>query len=225
MTLVVAHRGASAAHPPGNTVAALVAAVDLGADWVEIDVHLTADGVPVVHHDPDLADGRSIGASTRADLPAWVPDLATALDACGPLGVNVEIKPDGPDHLRDRLVESVVDELVARGPERFLVTSFAHSIADHVRALAPELPTGLLTIDAAGIDDVIERAASDGHVAIAPWFVLVDDAAVERAHSRGLLVNVWTIDDPTVIRSTARAGVDAIITNVPDVCRRVLSED
>ena len=56
--LVVAHRGASAAHPPGNTVAAFAAAVALGADWVELDVRLTADGALVVHHDPDLPDGR-----------------------------------------------------------------------------------------------------------------------------------------------------------------------
>ena len=70
MTFVVAHRGASAAHPPGNTLAAFTAAAPLGADGVELDTHLTADGVVVVHHDPVFADGRSIGALRAAELPS-----------------------------------------------------------------------------------------------------------------------------------------------------------
>ena len=71
--------GASAAHPPGNTIEAFAAAVALGADSVELDVHLTADGVVVVHHDPDLADGRCLGELRRDELPEFVPTLADVL--------------------------------------------------------------------------------------------------------------------------------------------------
>lgn len=226
MTLVVAHRGASAAHPPGNTLAAFTASIELGADWVELDVHLTVDGIPVVHHDPDLADGRSLGALRRADLPDLVPTLAESIRACGPLGVNVEIKPDGPECLREALIETVVDLLVSLGrPERFLVTSFDHSMMARVRAIDARVPTGLLTMEAAGLDDLVDRAVDEGHAAVVPWWGLIDASFVDRTHERGVAVNVWTVDDPRAMSRLVTMGVDAIITNVPDIGRSVVRDD
>lgn len=224
MTLVVAHRGASTAHPPGNTLAAFSASIDLGADWVELDVHLTADGIPVVHHDPDLSDGRGLGDLRCADLPDRVPTLAESIRACGSLGVNVEIKPDGPERLRDTLIEAVVDLLVSLGrPERFLVTSFDHSIVARVRAIDAHVPTGLLTMEAAGLDGLVDRAVDEGHSAVVPWWVLVDESFMDRTHERGVAVNVWTVDDPGAMGRLVTMGVDAIITNVPDIGRTVVS--
>ena len=78
---VIAHRGASAAAPE-NTLAAFDLARRMGADAVELDVRRTRDGVLVVHHNPGLADGRHIRDTDAADLPATVPDLGAALDAC-----------------------------------------------------------------------------------------------------------------------------------------------
>lgn len=224
MTLVVAHRGASAAHPPGNTLAAFEASAALGADWVELDVHLTADGVPIVHHDPVLADGRDLGDLRREELPAFVPTLAESIESCAPLGVNVEIKPDGPDRLRSALLASVVELLVGLGrPERFLVTSFDHDIVDRTRALAPELPTGLLTFEAPSLEEVLARAVAGGHRAVVPWWGMVDAGFVERAHGAGVEVNVWTVDDPAQMARLVGNGVDAVITNVPEVGRAVVS--
>ena len=102
VTLVVAHRGASAAALE-NTVEAFCRARDLGADWVELDVRRTADGVAVVHHDAHLPDGRRIGGLHAVDLPSHVPGLAEALEACDGMGVVVEIKnlPDDPDFDHD----------------------------------------------------------------------------------------------------------------------------
>lgn len=224
MTYVVAHRGASAACPPGNTVEAFHEAVVEGAEWVELDVHLTADGEIVVHHDPVLADGRSLGELTRSQLPTSIPTLADALHACSPLAVNVEIKPDGPDSLRPQLIENVVALLLSFGDAReFLVTSFDHDIVDQVRGLAPTLPTGLLNADGASLEAHLERASRDGHRAINPWYGIVDQSFVDRAHALGIAVNVWTVDDPDHIRSLANMGVDAIITNVPRRCRDALN--
>ena len=224
MTLVVAHRGASTAHPPGNTLAAFAAAIELGADWVELDVHLTADGIPVVHHDPDLADGRRLGDLRHADLPDLVPTLDESIRACGSLGVNVEIKPDGPERLRDALIEAVVDLLVALGrPERFLVTSFDHSIVARVRDIDAQVPTGLLTMQAAGLGGLVDRAVDEGHAAVVPWWGLVDESFIERTHARGVAVNVWTVDDPGAMGRLVAMGVDAVITNVPDIGRTVVS--
>ena len=225
MTMVVAHRGASTACPPGNTVEAFAEAVIQGADWVELDAHLTADGEIVVHHDPVLADGRVLGEMNRSDLPDSVPTLMEALVACHPLGVNVEIKPDGVFELRPQLIASVVELLRSFGNSReFLVTSFDHDICDQVRTLDASLPTGLLNSSGDSLRADLERAASAGHVAINPWYGIVTEDFVAEAHSLGVAVNVWTVDDPGVIRSLCEIGVDAIITNVPRLCREVLSE-
>lgn len=225
MALVVAHRGASAACPPGNTVEAFAEAVIQGADWVELDAHLTADGEIVVHHDPVLADGRVLGEMNRSQLPDSIPTLEEALAACHPLGVNVEIKPDGVFELRPQLISNVVELLRSYGKTReFLVTSFDHQICDQVRSLDATLPTGLLNSSGDSLRADLQRAASVGHVAINPWYGTVTNDFVAEAHSLGVMVNVWTVDDPEAIRSLRDSGVDAIITNVPRLCREVLSE-
>lgn len=223
MPLVVAHRGASAAHPPGNTVAAFAAAVGLGADWVELDVRPTADGALAVHHDAELPDGRTIAEVAAADLPAWVPLLAAALDACGPLGVNVELKADCPPGTHAAMVAAVVAELRERGePARWLLTSFEWSLMAAARELAPELPTGLLFFDPRQADPAVEQAVSGGHSAVNPWDGAVDAAYVALAHDAGVAVNVWTVDDPARIVELAGWGADGVITNVPEVARAAL---
>jgi len=224
MTLVVAHRGASAAFPPGNTVEAFAGAVAELADWVELDVHLTADREVIVHHDPVLADGRIIGELTCDELPSFIPTLSVALEACAGLCVNVEIKPDGLDELRPLLIDQVIEVLSETGkPDNYLVTSFDHDIVGAVRAAAPQLPTGLLMFEGS-LDEVLDRAVAVGHRAINPWAPLVDHEFVRRAHSLGIAVNVWTVDDPDQIKLLHEIGVDAIITNTPRRCRDILSE-
>lgn len=223
MTLVIAHRGASAAHPPGNTLAAFSASGPSGADGVELDVHLSADGVVVVHHDPVVADGRSIGELTVDELPDHIPSLEAALAACGPLTVNIEIKPDGPERLRAQLIERAIADAHVE-PHRFLYTSFDHSIVDRVRELVPDTSTGLLTMDGAALDAVLDRAASGGHDAVAAWYPFLDATVIDRAHGLGLRVIAWTVDDPDRMRALIDAGIDAIITNVPDVGRSVVNE-
>lgn len=223
MPLVVAHRGASAAHPPGNTVEAFAAAVALGADWVELDVRPTADGALAVHHDAELPDGRTIAELAAADLPGWVPLLGAALDACGPLGVNVELKADCPPATHAAMVEAAVAEVRGRGePARWLLTSFEWELMTRARELAPELPTGLLFFDPARTADAVAEAARGGHAAVNPWDPAVDEAFVRLAHDAGVAVNVWTVDDPDRIAELVGLGVDGVITNVPDVARAVL---
>lgn len=223
MTLVLAHRGASAAHPPGNILAAFAASGPSGADGVELDVHLTADGEVVVHHDPVLADGRNIGELQRVELPGSIPTLAESLDACAPLTVNIEIKPDGPVHLRESLIERAVAVAGEHGAaHRFLYTSFDHAIVDAVRALDSGSPTGLLTMDGGALLEVFERAASGGHDAVAVWYPFLDAEVIGRAHVLGLHTIAWTVDDPDRMRRLIDDGVDALITNVPDVGRAVV---
>lgn len=223
MTLVIAHRGASHAHPPGNTVEAFRAARQLGADWVELDVRPTADDVLVVHHDERLPGGGLIAELAASEVPDWVPTLAAALDACEGMGVNVEIKVDPPvaaTAAQDRLVRRTVELLVDLAtPERFLVTSFDWPVVDRVRSLAPQLPTGLLGFDLSKGPDLLDAAAAGGHAAVNPWDPFVTPELVDRAHGLGLQVHTWTVDDPARVAEVVAMGVDGVITDLPDMAR------
>lgn len=217
---ILGHRGASAAAPE-NTVEALALAVRMGADGVELDVRRSADGVLVLHHDPALADGRVVAELTRADLPAWMPTLAEALDACAGAHVNIEVKniPGEPDFDPDAAIVDPVLALLAERDHRddVLLSSFHLRTVDRVKALAPGLRTGLLTLfDPSAVDGVV-LAAERGHDAIHPHHAFVDAALVEAAHGAGLELNTWTVDDVDRLRELARLGVDGIVTNVPDV--------
>jgi len=225
MTQVIAHRGASRAEPE-NTLAAFRRAVELGADAVELDVRRTADDHLVVHHDASLTDGTSIRSTRRAELPAHVPDLDRALDACAGLSVNIEIKndPAEPDHdPSDWVVSRLAAELQRRdaGP-RWLISSFRYETVVRCRRVLPGVRTALLTTDPS--DELLDRLAGDRHHAVHPHVDVVDVGVVRRAHARGLAVNVWTCDDPARMRELIAWGADGICTNVPDVARSVRRE-
>jgi len=221
----MAHRGASAAAPE-NTVEAFRLAGELGADWVELDARLSADGVVVVHHDAHLADGRMLAELTIDEMPDHVPSLAEALEACGDLGVNIEIKnlPDDPDYDADHAVVDAVAGLAQAylGPERTLISSFNMESVDRMHRVDPSLPCAWLFFQMTDPASVVDRAVAHEMAAIHPFDNLVDAAMVRRAHEAGLLVNVWTVDDPERMAALVEMGVDGICTNVPDVCRRVV---
>ena len=227
---IIAHRGASRDFPE-NTVAAFRGAIDQGADWVELDVRRTADGVLVVHHDADL--GRPIAEQRAADLPASVPTLTTALAACEHLGVNVEIKhtPHEPgfDPARS-LAEAtlaVIADAARPATAPALITSFDLGMIDRVHQLDPSMPTGLLTLGVAPerVERVVALAHDRGHVALHPDDASTDAALVEAAHAAGLACNVWTVDEPQRLRELGALGVDGVITNVPAAARRALGHD
>lgn len=225
MTLVIAHRGASAAAPE-NTVAAFRLAAELGADAVELDARRTADGAIVVHHDAHLPDGRLIVENLAAELPADVPSLTEALVACAGLTVNIEIKnlPGDPDHDPDEMVAEAVATAIHASArhDRVLVSSFSMASVDRVRAIDVGVPTAFLVFMVDDVADTLARTVRHGHQAIHPWDGAIDRAFVEAAHRHGLRVNAWTVDDPDRMAALVGWGVDGIVTNVPDVGRRVV---
>lgn len=225
MTQVIAHRGASTAAPE-NTLEAFRLAQQMGAQWVELDARRAADGVVVVHHDARLADGRILAEVSSEDLPDYIPNLAEALETCADTGVNIEIKnlPSDPDYDEDQLVADAVAGLVQAylGPERALITSFNIDAVDRIRAVDPSIPCGWLLFEMTDPASAVGRAVAHEMRAIHPWDVLVDVNFVNRAHAEGLLVNVWTVDDPERMVQLIEMGVDGICTNVPDVARRVI---
>lgn len=210
MTKVYAHRGASAVEPE-NTIAAFLRARELGADGVELDVRRGL----LVHHDAEPA--------------GHPPSLAAALDACAGMTVNIEIK-NLPGEADFDPEEQLAAEVVAllherRGRDDVIVSSFNLAAIDRVRELDGSVPTGFLVMVAPGDDvagRVVDRCRRHGHGAIHPHHIGVTARFVELAHHAGLAVNTWTVDDPGRMRDLAALGVDAIITNVPDVARSTL---
>lgn len=240
MTQVIGHRGAPQVELE-NTLGAFRAAVHLGADGVELDVRRTADGRLAVHHDAHLADGRAIAGTAQSDLPREVPDLSDALDACRDLDVvNVELKnwPDEVDFDGTfGVVETLVEVLLARPADersRLLVSCFHLPSVDRVRALAPDLATAWLVVGPVAAVGATEEDAGDpvaamvaevaehGHGALHPHHAFVTPDLVARAHAAGVAVNTWTCDDPERIAWLADVGVDAVVTNVPDIALSAL---
>jgi glycerophosphoryl diester phosphodiesterase len=232
--LVLAHRGARQ-RAPENTLAAFAAARAQGADGVELDVRRTRDGALVVHHDPGPEGGPVLAsvdfAEVRRAFPA-IPTLAEALDACAGLLVNVEIKnlPKEPDFDPDDGVADRVVALLAErgGVDRVLVSSFHLPTIDRVRTGAPHVPTGFLFKNAVRFDRLATLVADRGHRALHPnvWALTGRRVAtcVRAASDRGLEVNVWTVNKPADMVRLAAAGVDGLVTDVPDVARAALGQ-
>ncbi len=225
MTQVVAHRGASKAQRE-NTLAAFLAAAEMGADAVELDVRRTRDGVLVVHHNPHLDDGRVICQLDATELPEHVPGVHEALDACEGMWVNVEIKNDpgepdfdGADDIADRTVAA----LRARDDDdgRWLISSFRLETVNRCRALAPSIRTAWLTVDVA--DDAAAVLCSNGHVALHPWVGTLRREHIKECHRHGIQVTTWTCDDPARIAELIGWGIDGICTNIPDIALAIRS--
>lgn len=233
MPLVLAHRGARQVAPE-NTIEAFQVALDQGADGVELDVHRTADAELVVHHD---ADARGLGVLATlpfADIRAARPDIPAldeVLDTCAGALVNIEVKNlpgDADFDPDDAAAELVVRCLTRRGlSDRVIVSSFNLGTIDRVRALDDSVPTGFLIMRGFGALDALDVCQEHGHGALHPFIGLLGgDAAAEvvaRASELGLAVNVWTVNDEENIRRLGDAGVDGIITDVPDLAREVLT--
>lgn len=229
--MVLAHRGGrpgpSAASHRQNTVAAFASAGRLGADGVELDVRRTADGELVVHHDPSIAGMGPIGGLRRGDLPDWVPTLAEALDACGPMVVDIELKnaPTEPGFDPDQQLASAVVALLqgraspdasgSGGGQRWLVSSFWPDTVAAAVAVAPgEVTAGLLV--PAGLDAgaLVDRAKALGCRVLAPWWTEAGDpTVVDAAHRAGLAVAAWTVEGVQPLAAVMAAGVDLVITD------------
>ena len=226
--LVIAHRGASADFPE-NSLDAFSGALEQGADWIELDVRRSKDGVLVVHHDAHLADGSLIRDLDSDCLPEGVPSLAEAFEASENMGVNIEIKhlPGEPDFDEVNLVcEAVVGLVRAYRPaDKILVSSFDMNAINRIKETDPSIATGWLVAERSDGIQILDRVKAHNHTSINPWDELVDQSLIEQAHSRGLNVNVWTVDDERRILQLSEWGVDGIITNFPGLAVEVLNQE
>lgn len=224
----MAHRGASKVEVE-NTTMAFSRALEMGANAVELDVRRCATGELIVHHDAKLSDGRTIIQVRKTDLPSYIPTLAEALDACGSMWVNIEIKNDSgePDFdPTEQITRDVVDFLKQRGSiERWLISSFRRETVDAVRQIMPELKTAwlVMTLDSHEFERIAKQMGEQGHHALHPWVKSLTEQLVVTFHKHGLKINTWTCDNPLRMQELISWGVDGICTNVPDVALAVIA--
>lgn len=214
--LVGAHRGASADYPE-NTAASFSAATAQGADFWELDVRLSADGVPMVVHDAAI-DHTTRGHGLVRKLTATmlegygIPALATILGlGAGRTYFNVELKTDSD---APRLAAAVVNVIAALRLERhILVSSFDHDALPLIKASAPAVLTGVLYENP--LADPAGYARERGADAVHPYFRLAGARLCNAARDTGLIVVPWTVDRPLYLRYFAAIGAQAVITNRP----------
>jgi glycerophosphoryl diester phosphodiesterase len=233
--LVIAHRGNSSERPE-NTLASFRDALALGAPIVELDVHLTRDGVVVVIHDETLdrtTDGQgrvaelsfdelrrhSAGYPSRfgsAFVEERVPRLEEVLELIrGRARLLIELKhPEGAPV--DGALERATSEIVSRAglSAETAFISFSRVALGACRSRAPELPRGLL---AYRVDDVtLVRAARELECAlILPEKGMLSPALVARAHDERLDVATWIVDDPQELEALAPLGLVGVGSNRP----------
>lgn len=216
MTAVFAHRGCTEGFLE-NTLDAFAEARRLGADGVELDVRLTADGALVVHHDAELPGVGAIAQAGVNDLPAHVPLLAEALAVCEGMVVNVEIKNDPGEPGWDAgeavaaLTAAAIED--AGWTRQVIVSSFQVSTLLAVQAADSRLPLGALWFLVDDPEQSLADAAASGFGAVHPFVTMVDERLVRWAHQRAMLVNAWTVNAAADLAHMVEVGVDAVITD------------
>ncbi len=231
---IIAHRGASA-DAPENTLAAMRQAIDYGTDWVEIDVQETSDDQVVVFHDSDfmklanvdlkiwdatMADLESIDIGSHKD-PAFhaerVPTLAELLTVCkDKTKVVIELKYYGHDKDLEQRVLNIVNGHDMSSDVMYM--SLNINAVNKIKQLDPNCRAGLLLSVLGG---KIQDTKAD-FLAVNAMFV--NRSFIQRAHASGKEVYVWTINDAVTMSRMIGIGVDGLITDKPDLARRVLAE-
>lgn len=222
---IIGHRGAPR-EATENTLASFERALAHGVDAIELDVHSTADGTVVVHHDPAFCvnaggsiAGRAIAALSRAEIEsaargpdALAPALAAVLDLIGDRAIAyVEIK--------GKRIEAAVVRAIQAGRTQCAVHAFDHRAVARVRELAPRLPTGIL-LEARLIDPVAALRTAGATDLWQEW-KMVDEELVAAVHGAGGRVIAWTVNDTAAAEELIRLGVDGLCTDLPGEMRRL----
>jgi len=194
----------------------------------ELDVQITRDGAVVVIHDDTvdrttnghgkvaemtLAEIKRLDAGSGERIPTLDEVFAATAGRCE---LNIELKEAGCE----AKVLAVMRKWNALGAS--MVSSFDWSALEAIRKLDPAVRIGVLAEKDSPA--MLERAVSMDAVAVNPRYDLVTPDLCARAHARGLMVLVWTVDVPEMMRMLVGYGVDGIMTNYPGRLRDVLSD-
>jgi glycerophosphoryl diester phosphodiesterase len=212
-------------HCPENTLLSFQRAAEMGAEWIEFDVHASRDGTLVVIHDQvlerttnghgrvsehPLSHLKTLDAGHGQTIPTLDEVLAWARQTG--IGLDIEVK---------QAPAAAVVEAVRGFEGQLLISSFDHPRLSEIKTLEPRLPIGLLYAHRA-LDPARMAHAARASILLPQWsYVRPED--VEAIHAAGLQIWTWATSDPDALQTLIAAGVDAIATNHPDVLRKILN--
>lgn len=212
-----------------NSLAAFTAALEAGADFIETDAHGTKDGVAVLFHDDELY-GEAISSLTAAELPDFIPTVRDALQQFPHTKFNIDIK----NAEASAPVATVITELAAQN--RVLLTSFDARRRKSTVALAPGTATSpsvsefapALLAGLCGQQWLVKKFLKNFDAIQIPARALGLNIAsprlVKMYHAAGVVVHVWTINNPHEMEVLINNGVDGIVTDRPDLAVTTLKK-
>ena len=240
--IIIGHRGACALAPE-NTISSFKLAVEHGADFIELDAKLSLDGEVMVIHDQTVdrtTDGtgrvnqltcsqlKALDAGSKFDKKfkgEKIPTLDEVFKAVGKQ-VYVNIELTNYSSKNDDLVKKVVEVVKSNQMEkRVLFSSFIPRNLRLIHEMLPEAPVAILCL--VGVTGIFTRSFLLTNVSpnfIHPYLMDVTKRLVEKEHTRGRKVNVWTVNAEKDIRRMIKAGVDGIFTDDPLKARSLLNE-
>jgi glycerophosphoryl diester phosphodiesterase len=221
--LIVAHRGA-AAYEPENTVRSFEKAFQLGADFVELDIRLSKDGVLVIIHD-EVVDRTTNGSGFVRNLTlnqlklldagkgGKIPTLNEVLERFNEEKHKFFIEAKEPG-LEEKLLKTIVEH---EAQNRVTVTSFYHNVLKKIKERRKDIKLGVIS---ACQPVNPEKLAKDAKANILlPKFQYVDNKVVKRAHKNSLNIIPWTINNKQDAEKMININVDGIVTDKPDILK------
>ena len=217
--LKIGHRGAKG-HVKENTIESFLKAFELGADGIELDIHLSADREAIVIHDETVD-------RTIKNAAGFVRDFSVA--ECQKLGIptlvevfhilpensflNIEIKTPTATSIVVEEIEKFV-RLQEIEIQNIVVSSFDWEILKRIKSLNSELRLGVLTED--NLEAAFVFAQELNAFSIHPFFKLLTKDFVQKAQQKGFQIHTWTVNSPEDITFVKSLGIDAIISDFPD---------
>ena len=244
---VISHRGANKVAPQ-NTLEAFKKSIQYKADGVETDVHMTSDGIPVICHNYTVdktSDGKGEIASRtleqlkKLDFGSYfhhsyrgtkIPTLEEFLNLCEKARLkvlNIEIKsPRNKDYtIADKIITAVKEHNLF---DKLLISSFDPDLLVYIKDIEEACKTGFLYSPDKPITykqvlgKEIGFAKSIGADALHPHQLFVNEKLVDAAHENGIQVNPWTVNKEKDMRKLLSFGVDGLITDVPNIAKKVI---
>lgn len=222
--LNIGHRGAKG-HVAENTIESIKEALVLGADGIELDVHLCASGELVVFHDftidrltngsgeiskLSLIELKKLKISEKYQIPTLVEVLEVINKKCL---LNIELKGIDTALATSKIVKRYVDEMDWKY-EDFIVSSFQQKLIKTVFKTNKKIPLGVLT--EVPVDEVLQFAKTIKAKAIHPDYTLLTSNAVKKIKEEGYKIYPWTVNEIEAIKRMQDYNVDGIITDYPD---------
>lgn len=217
--LKIGHRG-SKGHVSENTIESFLKAFELGADGIELDVHLSADDEAIVIHDDTVdrtiknaagfvkdftvAEFQKLGVPTLVEVFHILPEGAF---------LNIEIKDPKATKIVVEEIEKFV-RLKEINYNKVVVSSFDWEILKEIKKLNPTIQLGVLTEE--NLEEAFEVANELEAYSINPWFELLTAEFIELAHHQQFQIHTFTVNSPEDITFVKNLGVDAIISDFPD---------